>query len=123
MATKLNEEQVRAIRQGAARGDSPRELAMLYQLGLETIRRVIRRETWAHLPDTDSRLDAAIMRKGVLNAEAPSAITDASLGRVLAKLGAEGVPKELPTQAREKDPRAAKFFDEKPGEARGLYDE
>lgn len=44
----LGEEDVRRIR---ASSDSPQTLAMVYGLGVETIRRIRRRETWSWLPD------------------------------------------------------------------------
>ena len=44
----LGEEDVRRIR---ASSDSPQALAMIYGLGVETIRRIRRRETWSWLPD------------------------------------------------------------------------
>lgn len=44
----LTESDVRAIR---ASRESPRRLAEFYGLGVETIRRILRRESWAWLPE------------------------------------------------------------------------
>lgn len=44
----LTESDVRAIR---ASRESPRHLAAFYGLGVETIRRILRRESWAWLPE------------------------------------------------------------------------
>jgi len=62
MAAKMNERLVRAIRKGAAEGASPREIAMLYKLATETVRRIIRHETWAHVADVEDIVAAAAMR-------------------------------------------------------------
>ena len=47
---KVTAEQVRAIRSRLAAGEKPRALTADYPLSAEAIRRIGRRETWAHLP-------------------------------------------------------------------------
>lgn len=48
---QLTEREVRLIRAALARGAKPKALAELYGTGVETIRRIGRRETWAWVTD------------------------------------------------------------------------
>jgi hypothetical protein len=65
MAGKLTEDIVRRIRRGASEGQSPREIGMLFGVATETIRRIVRRETWAHVADVEAQLFAAELRAEV----------------------------------------------------------
>jgi hypothetical protein len=49
-AAKLTAKDVRAIRRSAAK---TRDLVRAYGVDRKTIRRVVLRETWAHVPDDD----------------------------------------------------------------------
>ena len=65
--TGLIEAEVRHIRKLLVEGMSPREIAQAYNVGLETIRRIDRRDTWAwldqevppKLPSTSPEADQA----------------------------------------------------------------
>ena len=81
---KITEESVRALRQLAGR-HTPKELARIYGLGLETVRRILRRDTWAWVEDIMPELDAVRNLEPLTQAEAAQA--QASLERVLAATG------------------------------------
>ena len=54
--TSLTDADVRAIRASAASGAlNARELGELYGVGAETVRRILRRETWMHLGETPAQ--------------------------------------------------------------------
>ena len=45
----LTERDVARIRKRGAAGDKPRLIAIDYNVSTETVRRILRRETWAHV--------------------------------------------------------------------------
>mgnify|MGYP001583013423 CR=1 FL=1 len=55
----LNEDAVRDIRLRAAQGQAPRNIALHYDMAAETVRRVIRRETWAWVQD-EGKMEATL---------------------------------------------------------------
>lgn len=62
----LTESDVRAIR---ASRESPRRLAEFYGLGVETIRRILRRESWAWLPEEPADQESAAAGTSKASAE------------------------------------------------------
>lgn len=83
---KITEESVRALRR-LSTTHTPKELAKIYRIGLETVRRILRRDTWAWVED--------IMPAGLGEMDTPvepltpaeQQAADASLARVLAATG------------------------------------
>ena len=51
---RLNESKVRAIRKAAREGVTSAALAKRFGVGANTIRKVVRRESWGHVEDTDA---------------------------------------------------------------------
>lgn len=90
-AAILDENAVRAIRRMHAEGTlDVREAASVYDVGLEAIRRVARRETWRHVKDVPV----------VMEAEMPARIA-ASQEKLLALLAAQGTKIETGALAQE----------------------
>ena len=90
-ATKLTVEDVRQIKIIHSRGQqTPRELARFYRVGAETIRRILRGETWLSVTDQPLRSEEE------LNADAA-----ASEARMVAMIAAERTRQALPTQILE----------------------
>lgn len=80
-------EQVIRIREIVAGGYAPREIARFYQVGIETIRRIVRRDTWDWLPATIEEYRAQQQQVGAKLAELQQVKTEdaqASLARLLA---------------------------------------
>jgi len=95
---QLTDGQVRTIRRLHRQGHPAKDLAKVYQVGTETIRRILRRETWSYLPD-----EAPLATLPPLS-EAEKAKVQESQDRLLAELS--GGPKagelELSSEALER---------------------
>lgn len=81
---KITEESVRALRR-LADTHTPKELARIYGLGLETVRRILRRDTWAWVESSMPELDETQSVEPLTEMEKKMA--DESLQRVLAATG------------------------------------
>ena len=86
----LNEAAVRGIRLRAAQGVSPRELSNAYNVGVETIRRVIRWETWRWVGELETAEGQPVPLEQVALPKDFDAA--ASLARVRARAGLEELP-------------------------------
>ena len=62
---RLTRGDVIKIRQLTREGHSPREISQMYNVGLETIRRVLRGDTWAWLIEGTETLGDVIASRGV----------------------------------------------------------
>lgn len=79
---KLVAEDVVRIREIAARrGQTVREIANWYGVGVETVRRIIRRDTWTHLGEQDTRAADAVREEGRRSAERMAGMLAAGKGR------------------------------------------
>jgi Mor family transcriptional regulator len=56
---RLTAQDVNAIRQANANGQSVSALATLYGVDFYTIRNVVRRKNWRHLPDSSPATDSS----------------------------------------------------------------
>ena len=104
--TGLIEAEVRHIRKLLVEGMSPREIAQAYNVGLETIRRIDRRDTWAWL-------DQEVTPK--LPSTSPEA--DQAAQDSLTRLLALGVP--ITKEAKQDIPIVGTFFTIEPEKTRG----
>lgn len=87
----LTEADVRSIRSRAALGISTRQLAQEYTVGFETIRRILRWETWRWVSEEGSG--------AVLPPPASPAEIEASKARFLAMIGDQAPPSSMPSMA------------------------
>lgn len=95
---QLTEDEVRAIRR-LAHVHSAREIAKLYGLGAETIRRLLRGETWAWVKDTPLDMPLSEVSAPPLT-DTERVAADAMLQRVLKKTGLEKLAQIREEQTR-----------------------
>lgn len=102
---QFTDEQVRRIRRegalwnmGEPGGRDPREQAEIYGVGTETIRRILRRDTWNWLPDVEVKTEDMLQKEAEASQERMTRMMNEEIARralpdqIVKEVEAEGIP-------------------------------